>query len=230
MIALKFLGRGAVGLFSGFAWPVPSADAPGPWVEVDGPLVTGSNGVHGCRLDDATGWMDDQLWLVELDGELREGPDTIVARRGRLLRRLEAWDEPAAREFAEACLRRTQYRLGLAGDELGDVQAAALEAADAASGQARDALHYLADAIELAAGGRPDRYAAQPGTDPPTPGALAANLGFVCAHAAGHLAAGPSAEDDAYAAGFSAERRHQLEWLTERLELERVLAPAPVTA
>ena len=43
MIAHKFLGTGAIGLYSGFSWPTPAMAGPGPWVAVDGPLVEGRN-------------------------------------------------------------------------------------------------------------------------------------------------------------------------------------------
>ena len=78
MIAYKFLGAGAVGTYSGFAWPV------GEWVDVDLPLVPSRRGVHACRVLDLPYWLDDELWVVELDGEIAEQERMVVAERGRL--------------------------------------------------------------------------------------------------------------------------------------------------
>lgn len=224
MIAFKFLGFDATGLFSGFRWPV------GEWVEVEGPLVGGRNGIHACRIEDVPLWIDDELWLAELGDELREEPGLLLARRGRLLRRIEAWDGAAARSFAEECVRRASDRLRLQRgetDDLRSVQTVAVSAAARAEGHLADTLLYLADSVELALGGRPDRYTDHPAlSGSPTPGALAANLGFVTAHTAGHAAGGPDVDAERYAAAFEAERSAQLDWLVHRLELRRELEPA----
>jgi hypothetical protein len=242
VIAAKFLGRGGVGLFSGFGWPLPVAGEPGAWVEVEGPLEPGRNGIHACRPQDLTDWIDDELWAVELDGELEEREATVVARRGRLLRRVEAWTPDAARAFAEACLWRTRDRVvdslrahglprqaaalgGAAG--LYSVQADALAAAAGVEGSSRDLLVHVADGVELIHGGRPDRYRGHPAAAAaPTPGAVAANLGFVTAHVAGLVAGGALGAAEAYAGGFAAERLEQLAWLEERLSLARELGAA----
>jgi hypothetical protein len=50
-------------------------------------------------------------------------------------------------------------------------------------------LVYLADCITLAAGGRPEGFDDHPGRDlPTTPGAIAANVGFVAAAGVGSIA------------------------------------------
>ena len=81
MIAHKFLGAGAEGVFSGFKWPTPLPGHPGPWVDVSGPLTPGSNGIHACRTWELMNWIDDELWLVELDGEIQETDGVLVACR-----------------------------------------------------------------------------------------------------------------------------------------------------
>ncbi|HET9553714.1 MAG TPA: hypothetical protein VFP50_12165, partial [Anaeromyxobacteraceae bacterium] len=69
MIAYKFLAPGAVGPFSGFAWPVPSGGGPGPWV------AAGAGGaIHACRTHHLPWWLDAELWAAELDGEVEERP------------------------------------------------------------------------------------------------------------------------------------------------------------
>src|SRR5262245_2750967 len=90
--AYKFLGRCARGLYSGFRWPTPSNGDPGLWVETHGALEPGSNGVHALRTSRLVDWIDDELWLVELAGDVEEIEDMLVARRGRLVQRVDAWD------------------------------------------------------------------------------------------------------------------------------------------
>ena len=103
-------------------------------------------------------WLDDELWEVELDGEVVEDELKLVARRGRLVRAVEAWDDEARRSFAERCLRRVAKH---AADELRDAgldaEAAALEAAEATD----DVAAAAGRAVEAArAGGRRERRAA----------------------------------------------------------------------
>jgi hypothetical protein len=97
----KFLARGAVGPLSDVAWPAPSADAPGAWIETRGALAECRNGLHLCTLADLSHWLHDELWIVEVDGESVSGHDCVVAARGRLLRRVDAWQDGGAARFAE---------------------------------------------------------------------------------------------------------------------------------
>jgi hypothetical protein len=102
MFAYKFLGNRAVGLISGFEWPRNR------WVVVDGPLVPTLNGIHGCNLDDLSYWIDSELWTVELAGETIDGDHAVVAARGRLVERIEAWNSEASRDFTEVCGERSR--------------------------------------------------------------------------------------------------------------------------
>jgi hypothetical protein len=110
VLAYKFLHQGRVGIFSGFAWPV------GKWVSVDGPLLPSRRGVHACRLEDLPHWLDDELWLAELDGEIIDEPRMLVAKRGRLVERLAGWDSGTAGEFTLACLARDHAQPELSAD------------------------------------------------------------------------------------------------------------------
>jgi hypothetical protein len=105
VIAYKFLDEGAVGPFTGFRWPV------GDWVEAKGvdPCLTG---IHACRVRDLPVWLGRELWEIELDGDVLERERKLVAQRGRLTRRIDAWDENAARDFGRFCMRRTRERVG----------------------------------------------------------------------------------------------------------------------
>lgn len=138
MIGYKFLRRGAIGPFSRFAWPTGS---PGPWVEAE-PHVCAS-GIHACEIDDLPYWIDAELWELELDSAVRV-ERKLVARRGRLLRRVESWDERSARVFAESCAAAA------AASGAGDLAADAADAA--ASGETATSCFISARAAETASG------------------------------------------------------------------------------
>jgi len=105
MIAYKFLDEGAVAPFTRFRWPV------GEWVAADGvdPCI---QGVHACRARDLPVWLATELWVIELDGEIVEQERKVVAARGRLTQRLDAWNEQLAQEFGRSCAARTRERVG----------------------------------------------------------------------------------------------------------------------
>jgi hypothetical protein len=187
MVALKFLGIGAIGLFSDYAWPTPAGGEPGDWVGVDRNIEACVAGIHACRwgvglLD----WIDDELWAVELWDPVEVGDDLVLAPRGRLVSRVVAWDGDAAVAFAAACERR------------------AVEHASP---------DFAADAAHLLRGGRPETGAMPFADGPPTPGAVAANVGFVVAHAVAVAGSAP------YEEGYAVERRWQLAWLAAHLDL-----------
>jgi hypothetical protein len=132
VIVYKFLAAGATGRFSVRRWP-----APGSWLEVAGPLEACANGIHACRADALAYWLDDELWSVELDGEVVEEPKVLIARRGRLVEPVDRWPE-AAPALGEACAGRVR---ALADRLPDDARIAELadEAAEPAS-SAREAL------------------------------------------------------------------------------------------
>ena len=107
----KFLGRGALGPITEVAWPLPTEAGPGAWLEAPSPLEECHSGVHVCRTSDLSHWLHDELWLVEVAGEQRAGQDCVIATRGRLLRRVDAWSQGAAPRFAEACRDHASQRV-----------------------------------------------------------------------------------------------------------------------
>ena len=236
MRAYKFLALDAVGRFSEFRWPLPAGREPGVWVEADAELDVCRHGIHACRADQLLDWIDDELWEIELGGELVESDTMLVAQRGRLLRRVDAWDGGAAHEFADVCVWRARdhalrslRRVGLTRSserlvgavELGELQAGAVSALERSDGAAAELSGLAADAVSLAQGRRPEMWdPAEPAvlSEPlETPGAIAANLGFVVAHAAGREAVAATGSEAAYGGGLAAERQWQLGWLVERL-------------
>jgi hypothetical protein len=148
VIAYKFLAEGAVGPFTGFHW------TPGVWIHARSQRP--GEGVHACRKGDLPFWIDDELWLVELDGRIRDHETQVEAQRARLTERLAEWDDHAKREFAAACALRTG---ALAAEALGkDVSRglreagtvaallAQVEALQAPSNFAAEMLGYARDA------------------------------------------------------------------------------------
>ena len=99
--AYKFLREGSLGPFTGYCWE------PGRWVEVDAAAPCES-GVHACRVDDLPFWTNDELWAIELDGEILTAGRKVVAPRGRLVRPVEAWTDATARRFAEEAAGRAR--------------------------------------------------------------------------------------------------------------------------
>jgi hypothetical protein len=116
--AYKFLASGARGPISGFAWPTPRGGAPGEWVEAEGALTMCDRGAHLCRPVDLSYWIHDELWEVETEGESIAGIDCLIARRARLVRRIEAWDGDGAARFGEAAAKHAADQVGQAPPDL----------------------------------------------------------------------------------------------------------------
>jgi hypothetical protein len=105
LIAYKFLATGGRGRFTGFGW---TADT---WVEAEAADPCRA-GIHACRVRDLPLWLDDELWEIELAGDVVEGDRKVVAARGRLTKRIEEWTPEVAGEFGRFCARRTRERVG----------------------------------------------------------------------------------------------------------------------
>ena len=105
MIAYKFLDEGGVSPFAGFRWPV------GEWVEAAG-AERCRLGIHACRRDDLPFWLGRELWEIELEDEVVAHRRKVVAQRGRLVRRVEAWNQALLEEFGRSVLGRTRGRFG----------------------------------------------------------------------------------------------------------------------
>jgi hypothetical protein len=105
VIAYKFLRPDGTGVFTGFRWPLPDG-GPGPWV--DAPVAPCRSGVHACRAGDLPLWAGRVLYAIELAGEIVEQPMKLVASRGRLLRRVDAWDDALRDSYTRMCADRAQ--------------------------------------------------------------------------------------------------------------------------
>ena len=111
MNAYKFTGPDGT-TYNGFRWALPTADGPGEWVEVGESRTTLTAGalcsgqvLHATDAAHLLDWLDAELYEVEIDENrgVVIGPDKIGFRRGRLLRRVEEWDERSVRLFACDC-------------------------------------------------------------------------------------------------------------------------------
>jgi hypothetical protein len=108
VIGYKFLRSDGTSLFTGFRWPLPEAGEPGSWVESTGggPVDPCRSGIHACRPADLPPWIGEILYEVELAGEIVELTSKVVAARGRLLRRIEAWDDRLRDAYTRMCADR----------------------------------------------------------------------------------------------------------------------------
>jgi hypothetical protein len=221
VLAYKFLRTDAVGPFSGFPWPVPAGDEPGPWVAADR-LVMCSTGVHACRVAHLPYWSAEELWVVELDGDIVEGPRKITGHRGRLHRRVEAWTRASAIAFAEDCAWRVRDLAVEVGREAGDEDGAARLRACRELASVVD----VGGALARAGKGVPSliaRYAADAAHFTLAGDLVAVPL--IAAVAASDAAAGGK-EHDTSSPAFAAERTRQAAWFTETFGLTDEPGPA----
>jgi len=124
MEALKFLRPGRVGPFSKVTWPEPDQ-----WFEAAETPTLCKAGVHAFLPEVLATWVAEELWRVELDGAELLAPGVLVAPRGRLLARVEEWNDETAREFARACAAHVAgARTGRGGEYAADAAASAEEA------------------------------------------------------------------------------------------------------
>jgi hypothetical protein len=103
MKAYKCLTSDGLGVFSRFAWPLPDGK-PGSWVESE--VATCRSGIHACRSLDLPFWLTPALYEIELDGPVDEHPMKLIAPRGRLLTRIDAWNEESRLAYAQMCIAR----------------------------------------------------------------------------------------------------------------------------
>ncbi len=145
--AYKFLTADRCSPITGFRWPGSGL------VEVIGPLEPCRNGIHACRIEDVPHWIGPELWVIELDGEVQGAPTGVLARRGRLLERVEEWADGVAQEFADECARRAQR---LAGETAIVAERASDAVANAVRGSASAASYIAAVVAGEVHSGSPD--------------------------------------------------------------------------
>jgi len=201
MIAHKFLRSGRHGPFSGFEWPEP-----GEWVRPGAEPDLCRNAIHACRVRDLPWWMSEELWEIELDGDVHVGEHKIVAPAGRLRARIDGWTAACAEEYAQACAWRARDCAVETLRRAGHRQAASELAACATLDELLLAARRFATEMQ---GSRIGLTMAASGAVRALAG-LAPTSAYIAAHAALRLD-GPAA--------YAAERAWQAQWLVDRLGL-----------
>jgi hypothetical protein len=145
--AYKSLRPGGIGPFSGYSWPIDK------WVKGEKAALC-VRGVHACRTEDLPYWLTEELWEIELDGDVRPEHRKLVAERGRLGRRIDGWTPASAARFAEACAARASERAERATGEHAErlAELAGDAAANAAKGEVALIGYIVARAAELDGG------------------------------------------------------------------------------
>jgi hypothetical protein len=215
MRAFKFLDPNAATVFTSTPWPRPTGDGPGPWVEAHS-VQPCHSGIHACEPGDLAYWLGAELWEIELDGEIERSHHKVVARRGRLVRRIDSWTDGIGIEFPKWCAWRARDRAAEVLTGIGfDAWAERFRAADAFRQVSRTA-NAAVDALgDTSVGGAASALAGD-----------AARLvdwlaigAFIAACAAGHAARRDNGTEADYAAAFAEERRVQSAWMAAELQL-----------
>jgi hypothetical protein len=103
VIAYKFLRADGTSVFTGFRWPLPDG-GPGEWVSAE--VEPCRSGIHACRVADLPYWVGRTLYEVELAGYVVADDTKVVASRGRLRRRVDAWDDDLRVAYTRHCADR----------------------------------------------------------------------------------------------------------------------------
>jgi hypothetical protein len=209
--AYAFLDPAATDYVSGVRWPVPDESGPGAWLDAGA-----DSALRGYPADQLLWWLDQQLWEVELAGEVRETDRNVLGSRGRLLAPVDAWTPDVARELTADCALRLRDRAVAALETDGRGNAAAVLAA-------ADELESIAEAAASAASGEGDGALLAGYTadlvrfssfmpDPARGAAVAARI-------AAHAHAGGDERKQGYEEASAEERARQGAWLRTRLGL-----------
>lgn len=97
VIAYKILTENGYSPYVRYEWPLPKGNKPGKWVHTEGKITLCQNGVHATTAKYISTWLgygsSKQIYTIELKGDIQYGDNKIVARSGRLLRKLNITPE-----------------------------------------------------------------------------------------------------------------------------------------
>ena len=177
-------------------WFLPRGKRPGKWMPlVEGTLSACSNGYHVLTLEQLSGWLGPSIFEVEVKGDGIPQPDKHVYPQARLIRKLDKWNDRAARIYACDCAEHVLglFEKGYPADKRPRkaIETARLFAEGKASKQDLDAAEAAAWAARVAA--RDAAWAARAAAE-------------AAAEAAAWDAAGAAAGDAARAAAGAAAR------------------------
>jgi hypothetical protein len=217
--AYKFLRPGAVGPFSGFSWPTPTGGVPGEWVEVPTDAGTCRDGVHACKRRHLPYWIWEELWEVELEGDVERIGHKIRASRGRLVRRIESWAPDCAKSFAVACARRAAHHAARALRDAGHDDTAEVFEGEADLGSLRALTaklwEDLATETRIPVGMASDAALRALTAEASGEPYVSAHGGAVCAYIAAMTALRTAGE-----AALERERSWQADWLGRELAVD----------
>jgi hypothetical protein len=215
VLAYKFLTRDGCSVFTGTPWPAPPTGEPGAWV-ASAAVRPCREGIHGATASHLAYWLHDELWSIELDGDIRPARHKVVGLRGRLIQRYGDWPEVSkrlnevsawrARDLAVAALLaegNAELAEGLRVCTTLDELAALAEEAGPLDGRSTggDLAALAADAGYFGAHGLPMQAP------------------FVAATAAGRARTGSTGVANEFQAGFAEERTFQSAWIAGELKL-----------
>jgi len=95
-----------------YTWSLPTKDddgewTPGEWTEpIEGDLEACESGYHLADETQLIQWLGKEIYEAEAEGAFNDG-DKWVARRARLIRKIETWNDRSARLFAVWCARQS---------------------------------------------------------------------------------------------------------------------------
>jgi hypothetical protein len=154
-------------------------------------------------------WLAEELWEVQLVEPLRELETQVAASAGRLLRRIEAWNEGTLRDYGIACAHRARALAVAAFRQEGRSE----EAEALAAGQG--ILHLARLARDLATEAKTRRSSNLAGYLAES--ATRASQG--AAAAAASIAANAAVMAEGSAAAYELEREWQARWIARRTGL-----------
>ena len=103
-------GRHPTHADNGFVWPAPSGKRPGKWTERVPEVVPCESGYHLTTAEHLLSWTHAELWVAEGRGRRVDADNKVAFESARLVRRVDAWNERTAREFACWCAEQSlQY-------------------------------------------------------------------------------------------------------------------------
>jgi hypothetical protein len=202
-------GRRPTHAGNGFVWPAPSGKRPGKWTDPVPSVVPCESGYHLTTAAHLLDWAHAELWVAEGRGKRVDADNKVAFESARLVRRVDAWNERTAREFACWC---TEQALPFA-DEVTRavcVDTIAVARAYAAGSATRDQLDAAWAAAWAAAGDAAGAAAWAAAGDAAGAAARAAARAAAwaaagaAAWAAARAAAGDAARDAAWAAAGAA--------------------------
>lgn len=142
--AYKFLRANRNSPFANVRWPAPGEG----WLSaVPESRRRRGHPVHACRATDLAYWLDEALWVVELDGHVTAGDTGLTADRARLVAPVTEWPKVAA-EFTADSIARLDALAQRSGNA--ELRLYAREIHDEPVVTAADAAYSLAHAVDVA--------------------------------------------------------------------------------